>query len=140
MRRTLATSTHRIPKSGCVNVQSYSKHWPCLLPQHGPGRKHERPITLADRQQPIVDDHAGHFLRGLIHSDGCRTTNTIRKNGKTYAYPRYHFSNKSADIMRLCQKSLDRLDIFWRMCHPDLLSVARRDAVATLDRHVGPRS
>jgi hypothetical protein len=25
---------------GCVVVSLYSKHWPCLLPQHGPGRKH----------------------------------------------------------------------------------------------------
>ena len=26
----------------CVEVSSFSKHWPCLFPQHGPGRKHER--------------------------------------------------------------------------------------------------
>ncbi|MBB4855083.1 hypothetical protein HNP40_002475 [Mycobacteroides chelonae] len=24
----------------CVDVAMYSKHWPCLFPQHGPGRKH----------------------------------------------------------------------------------------------------
>ena len=27
---------------GCTEVSGYSKHWPCLFPQHGPGRKHER--------------------------------------------------------------------------------------------------
>ncbi|MDA4106887.1 hypothetical protein MHOL44478_06365 [Mycobacterium holsaticum DSM 44478] len=28
-----------LPKN-CVEVSLYSKHWPCLLPQHGPGKKH----------------------------------------------------------------------------------------------------
>ena len=31
---------------GTVVVQGHWKHWPCLFPQHGPGRKHERPIVL----------------------------------------------------------------------------------------------
>jgi hypothetical protein len=26
-------------------VYSYWQHWPCLIPQHGPGKKHERQIT-----------------------------------------------------------------------------------------------
>lgn len=29
-----------------VEVSMYSKHWPCLFPQHGPGKKHHRQITL----------------------------------------------------------------------------------------------
>ncbi|MEV4657515.1 helix-turn-helix domain-containing protein [Micromonospora sp. NPDC049301] len=36
-------------------------------------------------------------------------------------------------------KALDLLDIRWRMNLPWSLSVARRDAVAALDRHVGPK-
>jgi hypothetical protein len=28
--------------SGEVEVYSYSKAWPCLFPQHGPGKKHLR--------------------------------------------------------------------------------------------------
>src|SRR5687767_5941187 len=43
------------PQAGCVQVSSWSKQWPCLFPQHGPGRKHQRPIELADWQQAIVD-------------------------------------------------------------------------------------
>lgn len=31
-----------------IEVHAYSKAWPCLFPQHGPGKKHERTITLAD--------------------------------------------------------------------------------------------
>jgi hypothetical protein len=135
----LASSVQIIQKRGCVAVQSYSNHWPCLLPQHGPGRKHERPIVMADWQQPVLDDNLGHFLRGLFHSDGCRVTNRVTRSGKTYLYPRYMFSNESVDIMELCQESLDKLAIEWRMCRPNMLSVARREAVAELDRHVGPK-
>jgi DNA-directed RNA polymerase subunit N (RpoN/RPB10) len=94
---------------------------------------------LADWQRPIIDARPGHFLRGLFHSDGCRVTNRIRRGDKTYTYPRYNFSNESADIMGLCQESLDRLGIDWRMCRRNMLSVARREAVAELDRHVGPK-
>jgi hypothetical protein len=32
--------------TGYVFVSMYSKHWPCLFPQHGPGRKHNRLIEL----------------------------------------------------------------------------------------------
>jgi hypothetical protein len=67
-----------------VDIGAYSKHWPCLFPQHGPGRKHDREIRLADWQRAIADRYPGRLLRGLIHSDGCRGTNTIRHPKKTY--------------------------------------------------------
>jgi hypothetical protein len=139
MLAVLAKRVQRVQKTGCVGVQSYSNHWPCLFPQHGSGRKHERPIYLADWQQRLVDADSGSFLRGLIHSDGCRVTNKVVRAGKTYRYPRYMFSNESADIMGLCQDSLDRLGIGWRMCRRNMLSVARKDDVAAPDRHVGPK-
>ena len=63
------------PSTGCTDVRSHSIHWECLFPQHGPGTKHTRPIVLEEWQQAIVDAHPGLFLRGLIHSDGCRMTN-----------------------------------------------------------------
>lgn len=137
MLAVLAKNVQRVPKTGCVAVQSYSRHWPCLLPQHGPGRKHHRPICLADWQRPIIDNHPGDLLRGLFHSDGCRVTNRVRRGNKDYSYPRYNFSNESHDIMSLCQGSLDRLGVAWRMCRPTMLSVARREAVARLDEFVG---
>ncbi|MGW0432707.1 transcriptional regulator [Micromonospora sp. NPDC003197] len=140
MRAVLASSVQRVQKQGCVSVQSYGKHWPCLLPQHGPGKKHDRPIVLADWQREIITAHPGHFLRGLFHSDGCRIANSVRVGGRQYVYPRYLFVNRSADIIRLCQWALDLLGIQWRMNRPDSLSVARRSAVAALDRHVGPKS
>jgi hypothetical protein len=36
--------------SRALDVSSYWKHWPCLFPQHGPGRKHERRIALVPWQ------------------------------------------------------------------------------------------
>jgi hypothetical protein len=39
----------------CCDVYSCSKHQPCLFPQHGPGRKHERKIELTPWQQELVD-------------------------------------------------------------------------------------
>jgi len=57
---------------------SFSRHWPCLLPQHGPGRKHERRIELEPWEREIADHYPWRLLRGLIQSDGCRFTNTIK--------------------------------------------------------------
>lgn len=131
-------------REGCLAVSCAWKHWPCLFPQHGPGRKHERPIVLQDWQRAIVEKHPGRFLRGLFHSDGCRVTNwaTTRKNGMTlrYEYPRYFFTNASADIRGLCCWALDLLGIDHRHSDERNISVARRAAVELLDEHVGPKS
>lgn len=76
MRAVNPTGTaSRTQAKGYVSVIAYSQHWPCLFPQHGPGKKHERTIALEPWQQEIVDTHPREFIRGLIHSDGCRITN-----------------------------------------------------------------
>jgi hypothetical protein len=59
-----------VQRIGCTEVKSYSRHWPCLFPQHGPGKKHLRKIELAGWQQVIVEQYPGEFARGLLHSDG----------------------------------------------------------------------
>src|SRR5918996_2566862 len=127
------------PRSRCVFVAKYSKQWPCLFPQHGPGRKHERPIVLRAWQRLLVHRHAELFLRGLIHSDGCRFINPIRHGDKLYTYPRYSFSNASADIRKLFCDACDLLDIEWRVMNARNISVARRASVARLDEFVGPK-
>ncbi len=119
-------------------VGSYSKHWPHVFPQHGPGPKHRRKIALETWQRQIVDRYPGRLLRGLIHSDGCRVTNTIRHPKKTYSYPRY-FSNCSLDIQQIFYEGCDRIGVLWRQDGPRNISVARRDSVAILDRHIGPK-
>ncbi len=129
--------------AACTYVKSVSKHWPCLFPQHGPGRKHERVIELEPWQEETVARYAGDFARGLFHSDGYRGINRVRrplKDGdRWYGYPRYLFVNSSADIHRLCGEALDRLGVAWRFSKPTTISVARRDAVARLDQFVGPK-
>jgi hypothetical protein len=138
-----SNSVSMVQREGCMEVLSCSKHWPCLFPQHGPGRKHERVIELEGWQQEIVTSHPGDFARGLFHSDGCRLINRVRrplKDGdRWYEYPRYLFVNRSTDIHRLCGEALDRLGVAWRFSKPTTISVARREAVARLDEFVGPK-
>jgi hypothetical protein len=132
-----------IQKQGCTEVNSHSKHWPCLFPQHGPGVKHMRKIELRSWQQKIVADHAREFVRGLVHSDGSRFTNRVRRALPTgerwYEYPRYLFGNESADIRDLFTDALDLLGIEWRYSRSNTISVAKREAVARLDEFVGPK-
>jgi hypothetical protein len=124
----------------CAWVINSSKQWPCLLPQYGPGKKHERLIELADWQKEVVNRHGRSFLRGLIHSDGCRFTNTVRHGSKTYEYPRYNFTNRSEDIRRIFCDACDRLGVEWRVMNAWNISVARRASVARLDEFIGPKT
>lgn len=130
---------YRWPKERVSEVASYSRHWPCVFPQHGPGKKHERRIVLADWQREIANQYAGRLLRGLIHSDGCRGLNTIRHPRTSYSYPRYQFSNRSDDIRAIFCDYCDRLGIEWRQMNRWNVSVARRESVARMDRFVGPK-
>jgi Homeodomain-like domain len=125
---------------GCSDHASYWTHWPCLLPQHGPGRKHERPIVLTEWQRAIVDEHPWPLIRGLMHSDGCRVINRVVVASRPYAYPRYLFSNESADIQAIPIAVLDRVGVAWRNNRRNSISIARRAAVQRLDAHVGPKS
>ncbi|MFE9601890.1 helix-turn-helix domain-containing protein [Streptomyces hokutonensis] len=134
-------------RSGCTEVKSYTRHWTCLFPQHAPGKKHERRIALEPWQQEIVDTHPWEFIRGLIHSDGCRITNwttrMVAGERKRYEYPRYFFTNKSDDIRKLFTDTLDKVGVGWttlaRGSDPFNISVARKASVALMDTHVGPK-
>ena len=136
-------SVCRVQRIGCTEVIAHSRHWPCLFPQHGPGRKHERTIELAPWQQDIVSECTRAFARGLFHSDGCRVTTRVRRplpdGDRWYEYPRYFFTNESTDILGLCGQALDQLGVSWRFSRRNTISVARREAVARLDEFVGPK-
>lgn len=148
MRRVRpGNNVFRVQRQGCVDVTACSRHWPCLFPQHGPGKKHERPILLAEWQQEIVDRFPWELIRGLVHSDGCRITNWTRRmvagQPRRYEYPRYFFTNLSPDILRLYVRTLDDLGVSWTST-PHVkggrtVSVARRDSVALMDAHIGPK-
>jgi hypothetical protein len=138
-----ASSVFCVHQTGCTMVKSTSKHWPCLFPQHGPGRKHTRKIELEQWQLVVVRKYPGEFARGLFHSDGWRGVNRVLRRlasgDRRYEYPRYQFSNQSKDILRLCGEALDQLGVAWRFSRRDTISVARREAVARLDEFVGSK-
>ena len=132
------------PHHRCVRIESNWKRWPEVFPQHGPGRKHERRIALVPWQQEIVDAQPWAFLRGLLHSDGCRTINrfSIRlPSGRVqqYAYPRWFFSNRSEDILGLFCATCDRVGVRWTRSSERNISVSRRASVALLEEHVGAK-
>ncbi len=128
-------SIQKLPYNAVV-IGCYSKAWPLLFPQHGPGRKHTRKIELARWQREIVERHPKPFLRGLIHSDGCQVLNRV--NGK--GYPRYFFSQVSDDIRSLFCEAYRMVGVEYRLNRWNSVSIARAPSVAILDSFIGPKS
>ena len=132
------------PHSARVRLTSYRPIWPAAFPQSGPGRKHERSIELVGWQREIVDEFPEPFIRGLIHSDGSRCLNTfdieLMDGPRTYSYPRYFFTNYSADIRAIFCDACDRIGIRWSRSSWRNISVSHRRSVALLDSFVGPKS
>jgi hypothetical protein len=120
----------------CSIVSAWSLHWPCLLPQMGPGRKHERRIRLVPWQEEIVSGERRAFIRGLMHSDGCR----VVANDRGVMSVRYHFSNKSEDIKRILCDNLDALGIGWTRPCDRHIAVYRKASTRLLDEFVGPKT
>lgn len=134
----------RYDRPGAIRLQVCHPSTLTLFPQHGPGRKHDRPIQLVDWQRAITHEHPEALLRGLIHSDGCRSINRFRTklpSGRVaeYAYPRYFFSNLSADIRAIFCEHCELLGIRWTQSNPRNISVSHRGSVAVLDAFVGPK-
>lgn len=138
MRSVMPNNRVRVMEmpSRAVEIGCYSKAWPLLFPQHGPGRKHERRIALEPWQQEIVARHPRALLRGLIHSDGCRVLNRV--NGKEY--PRYFFTRVSDDIRRLFCDACRSVGVAYTWSNWKTVSVARGASVALLDTFVGPKA
>jgi hypothetical protein len=137
MLDVLASKVRRIPREGCTEVASSSEHWPCVFPQHGPGRKHERLIRLEEWQSEIaLRSYPRAFVRGLIHSDGSRDLNPV--NGKDY--PRYQFSNRSADIRGIFIAACQEIGVRTTRGNAWTVCVATRPAVAILDSFIGPKA
>ena len=140
----LGCGVFHVSAPGATVVQGNWKHWPCLFPQHGPGRKHDRAIVLDAWQEVIVTAFSADFLRGLFHSDGARVNNwatrMVRGEKRRYDYPRWQFSNRSEDIRALCCWALDLVEVAWRQSGPWTISVSRRESVNALDELIGPKS
>jgi hypothetical protein len=125
--------------SRSVDISAYFNRWAELFPQHGPGRKHERCIALEPWQEHLVDGNPRPFIRGLIHTDGCRFVARQRDGTKVREYGRYMFSNRSADIKALFCGQLDALGIAWNRPNGKEVQISQREAVAALDTFVGPK-
>ena len=122
--------------SNCFEIFSYSKTWPELLPQHGPGKKHLRKIELKTWQLELVNSFPIEFIKGLFHSDGCYSSNVV--NGKDY--PRYTFSNRSQDILEFFENYISKLELNWTFANQHNRSVAKRKDVAYLMSCLGTKT
>jgi hypothetical protein len=113
----------------------YCNHLTCLFPQHGPGRKHDRPIVLEPWQGAAVGRAPWAFLRGCIWSDGCTF---INRTGP-YEYLSYGFANYSSDILDLVESVCRAQDLKPRR-YARAIRLNRREDVARLVQHVGVKS
>jgi hypothetical protein len=96
------------------------------------------------QERIIYDRYPDLLLRGLIHSDGSRCINRVKKTTKAglqyHEYPRYMFKNESGHIRGIFIHACQLLDIDWRWDGVTQISIARRESVARLDSFVGPKS
>jgi hypothetical protein len=125
-------------------LQASSWLWPAIFPQHGKGKKHERRIVLTDWQLAITHEYPRELVRGLIHSDGCRTVNRFCVDlpvggRRQYEYVRYFFSNLSADIRQIFVAHCQLLGIRCTRSNHRNISVSHRHSVAVLESFVGPK-
>jgi hypothetical protein len=126
-----------------IELSVYSKSMPCLFPQHGPGKKHQRRIWLADWQQELAKRWPEALIRGLIQTDGHRFINTGRGG---WRHPRYGFSNLSSDITSIFCSACDCLGLHWTAAFPKnetnavRIYVSRKADVARMDEFVGPKA
>jgi hypothetical protein len=119
-----------------VEVSAFSKCWPCLFPQHGPGKKYERSIVLTDWQLELVARWPEQLVRGLIHSDGCRFQNTGRGG---WSHPRYSFTQVSDDIRGIFCHACDLMGLHWTRAGERTIYISRVADVAKLDQFIGPK-
>jgi hypothetical protein len=94
-----------------------------------------RRIELATWQVEIVERFPREFLRGLIHSDGCRVLNRV--NGRTI---RATSSTKSRTTS--AGSSATRAagyDVEYTLSKWKTVSIGRADSAALLDSFVGPK-
>jgi hypothetical protein len=127
---------NRVSYGTWYELYAYSKSWPCVFPQHGPGKKHERQIVLAPWQLELISRRPDRLLRGLVHSDGCRFENTGRGG---WTHPRYAFENFSIDIRAIFCAACDLLGLRWTASGGRRIYVSRKADVALLDLFVGPK-
>jgi hypothetical protein len=117
---------------GCAVPWVYSSHLPCLFPQHGPGKKHERTIRLEAWQEQLVAESPWRFLRGCVWTDGC---SFINRTGP-YEYLSYDFFNLSEDILDVFAWAGDLVGVEHRR-YEHRIRIYQRASVALMEQHIG---
>ncbi len=117
----------------CVDVNSYWKSWPRLVPQHGPGQKHERTIELTDWQRPL-----GRAMAGAAASrpDPFGWLPLYKTGRCNWVCPRYRFTQVSSDIRGIFCDACDLIAASTR-AGKRTSYVSRKGDVATLDSSSG---
>jgi hypothetical protein len=138
----LGNSVYLVQRTGCVDATVNSSHLPCLFPQYGEGKKHERPIALESWQLDHVRDAPWALIRGCIRSDGsCFINRTDVHRPRPYEYLSYHFANMSKDIVDLFVAACNQVGVFTRVnCDRRgrwQVRINRRESVALMLEHVG---
>jgi hypothetical protein len=118
-----------------ATLHAYHRHWTCLFPQHGPGKKHDRTIALERWQREFLAQAPWSFLRGCIRSDGCVF---INRTGR-YAYEAYDFTNLSRDIRELFASTCRTAGVDCRV-YARRVRIYRRASVALMLEHVGRKT
>lgn len=122
-----------VSRKGTTTILSlYCTHLSCVFPQHGPGRKHTRPIVLEGWQRTILERAPWRFLRGCIRSDGCVFVN---RTGR-YKYLSYDFKNRSAEILSLFTDACDIAGVEYRR-YREHVRIYRRASVELMLSRVG---
>jgi Homeodomain-like domain len=122
----------RADRGATVIPWIYSSHLPCLFPQHGLGKKHERAIVLESWQQAQVDAAPWALLRGLLWSDGCSFVN---RTGR-YSYLSFDFCNRSSEILGLFAATCDAVGVRYRQ-YEHRIRINRRASVLLVEANVG---
>jgi hypothetical protein len=137
--------TDHVPNSHCLHLRITDPSLIGAFPQHGPGKKHERKIELAEWQRVLTHRYPEALIRGLIHSDGSRCINRFKTelpSGRVsaYEYVRYFFTNYSADIRQIFREHCELLGIRCTQSNSRNLSISDQGSVAILERIVGPKT
>jgi LAGLIDADG-like domain/Homeodomain-like domain len=127
-------------RDNCLSISIYSSHLVCLFPQHGPGMKHARRISMERWQLAAINAAPWAFLRGCIRTDG---SVFINRTGP-YEYLSYDFGNRSEDIVRLFVSVCRALQLGQRVSRDRRgqwhVRINRRENVARMLEHVGVKS
>lgn len=133
-------SINQIRNCNASIITVYSNSLIDLFPQHGKGKKHQRKIELETWQKNIINEYPKQFLKGLIHSDGCRFIRKCKKPLKIYEYTSYNFKNYSKDILEICCDICKLLGVHYTLPNIVTISIARRKDVLFLDSFIGPKT